>query len=104
MSRIEQLLVKLRLFDADNTLSLTNVTLIVLIVKLALIPSPDLPTLAGLITGLSAYNVKKVFAHAKQVQVDKVQGLGDLERQRLDKLEESTKQLQQAISLKKLQG
>lgn len=57
---MEKLLIKLKLFDADKTLSLTNVALMVCVGKLAASPSPALPDLAALLLALLAYGHKKV--------------------------------------------
>ena len=101
--RIEALLTQLRVLDDDKTLSLTTILLMVAIGRLALTP-PDAYTVGILTLALANSNAKRFSNHKKKTHQDAVKGLGDVEAQRLDKIEQEIKLLQQAISLKKLQG
>lgn len=53
----------MRLVDShDGQLSLTNIALIIVIVKLTLIPSPSIFDLGSLLLALANYNAKKLMA------------------------------------------
>lgn len=55
----------IRLLDADGTLSLTNILMMVLIAKVALLSTLTLSEVSALFMALASYNMKKVFAHKK---------------------------------------
>lgn len=56
-------LVFLRLVDPhDQTLSLTSIALIIVIVKLAMVKTPSVYDLGGLLLALANYNAKKWLA------------------------------------------
>lgn len=59
VTKTKALLKTLKIFDPDNTLSLTNVGVMVLLTKIALAPSIDWPTTATLLLSLLSYNFKK---------------------------------------------
>lgn len=103
MLRIESLLIKLRLFDPDKTLSLTSILLMVAIARLAFSPA-DAYTVGILTLALANSNAKKYSHHKMKEHQDAVKGLESDALQRLDNIEREHKLLQQAISLKKLQG
>lgn len=63
--KLDQILIKLKVFDADGTLSLTSVALMVVIVKIAIAKEIDIVSLGGLLVALLSYNAKKFSAHKK---------------------------------------
>lgn len=71
----------LRLTDEHGRLSLTNILVLVALVKFALIKDVKLPDLSALILAVLAYNGKKAIDHvatqaaAKQVTADHVEAL-----------------------------
>lgn len=67
MKKLNSLLVKFKIFDADNTLSLTSVCLIVLIVKIATSPL-DYATATAFFLALLNYNSKKLLNDKKEVR------------------------------------
>lgn len=101
--RIEALLSQLRILDDDKTLSLTSILLMVAITRLALFPA-DAYTVGILTLALANSNLKKFSHHKRKQQQDAVKGLGDAEAQRIETIESQIKQLNQSLSLKKLQG
>ena len=101
--RIEALLTQARILDDDKTLSLTTVLLMVAITRLAISPA-DAYTVGILTLALANSNAKRFSKHKQKAHQDAVRGLGDDERQRIENIEKEIKLLQQAISLKKLQG
>lgn len=58
-TRMKGMLQSLKIFDADNTLSLTSVGVMVLIGKIATAPNIDWPTTASLMLALLSYNFKR---------------------------------------------
>ena len=103
VQRIEALLAQARILDDDKTLSLTSILLMVAIARLAIFPA-DAYTVGILTLALANSNLKKYSNHKRIEHQDAVRGLGDVERQRVDKIEAEIKLLNQAISLKRLQG
>jgi hypothetical protein len=62
-TKMKRLLIFFRLVDAhDGLISLTNVALIVVIVKLTLVKTPGLTELGTLLLALANYNAKKWMA------------------------------------------
>jgi hypothetical protein len=92
---LNSFLVKAKICDPDGTLSLSNLTLMVLIVKLATISSLDWVTMSTFMLTLLNHNAKKYFARDKSKKV-----VSDTAR--LDKMESETKSLVQALNLKGL--
>jgi len=60
---LTRVLVQLRILDADGTVSLSSLVLIVAIAKLALAPVAP-PALAALLLALLNYNAKKAFTRS----------------------------------------
>jgi hypothetical protein len=58
--------VSLKVFDPDMTLSLTNIGVLVLIVKIATASTIDWPTTASLMLALLAYNHKKILRNKER--------------------------------------
>lgn len=80
-----QTLRTLKIFDQDNTLSLTSVGVIILLVKIACAPILDWPTAAGLLLTLLSYNFKRHLGHKKASASDVAnKQLADVERKILE--------------------
>ncbi len=76
-SRLKRILVFLRLIDPfDENLSFTNITLIVVITKLALVQSTSVADFGALALALSNFNIKKLinnqFTSALQDKADAI--------------------------------
>ena len=65
MKHLNTILIKLKIFDTDGTLSLTSVALMVVLVKVAVAKDVDIMTLCGLFMALLSYNAKKFSIHKK---------------------------------------
>lgn len=61
-AKVQQVLTFLRLTDADGTLSLTSLTLIVALYKVAMAPKLEIAGLVAFIGAMSMYSGKKVIA------------------------------------------
>jgi hypothetical protein len=86
MKRIDTLLAKLKLFDADGTLSLSNIAMAVVIFKLATAGSLDWTVLTAFFLALLNHNARKHWrgkAESKQVK----------DTERLDQLETTIKSI-----------
>jgi hypothetical protein len=59
VNKLSKLLVSLKVFDPDMTLSLTNTAVMVLIGKIAFATSIDWPTVSTLLLALLSYNYKR---------------------------------------------
>jgi len=66
-SKILKTLDFLRLLDENATLSLSNIAVIIVLIKLALTPSLDYAAIALLLGTLSAYNFKRWTQRSKRV-------------------------------------
>lgn len=86
----------LRLTDENNQLSLTNISLMVVVVKIALTPQASLPDLGALLLGLANYAHKKVLA-SKEIPEAKPVDLSPLTSQ-LTALSDSLKDLTKDVS------
>ena len=95
-SKITPLLMKWKIFDPDETLSLSNVALMVLVVKMAIAPQLDFPTLTAFFAVLLNHNAKKNW---NRLKVSKQ--IADTDR--LAKLEQEQKAINQAIAMRNLQ-
>lgn len=70
-----------KITDPDNTLSLTNVGVMVLLTKIALAPSIDWPTTATLLLSLLSYNYKKLLrTKEKAAEVEASGQIADIEK------------------------
>lgn len=70
MNKLKKLLVSLKIADPDNTLSLTNIGVLVLIVKIATANTIDWPTTASLMLALLAYNHKKMLRSKEKARAE----------------------------------
>lgn len=67
--KFADILVKSRVLDPDYTVSTTSLLMFVIIVKIALMPSLDLPTITALFVTLTHANMKKLnIFRTKQAQ------------------------------------
>ena len=95
MNKIDKLLVKLKIFDSDNTLSITSLMMLVLIFKVGMSPTIDWSIISALFLGLANYNGKKWFAKARLSKQ-----LSDVSR--MENLEKEVKYLTNATSFKSM--
>lgn len=93
--KLEDLLIQLRIFDPDHTLSLTSILMGVLIVKIAVVPVLDVASVVTVLLALVNYNVKK-FNHYKTRKTD------DGVKQKVERLETEVRSLINAAELTKL--
>lgn len=93
--KLEDLLIQLRIFDPDRTLSLTSILMMVLITKIALVPVLDMASLGVILLTLVNYNLKK-FNHYKTRKTD------DGVKQKVERLETEVRSLINAAELSKL--
>lgn len=56
----------LRLLDENGQLSITNISVMVVIIKVAVSPELDLPGIAALLTVISGYNFKRYTQKPKE--------------------------------------
>jgi hypothetical protein len=94
-------LVKLKLFDPDQTLSLTNLMMLVLIVKVAIASSLDLEIVAALFLSLASYNIKKWFAKNKADGEREVVAQDENTKAEFDAIRGELRTLTQIINLRK---
>ncbi len=95
MKRIKALLISLKIFDPDMTLSLTNSAVMVLIGKIAFAASIDWPTVSTLLLALLSYNYKR------KLNTDKaVTELADLSK--LKEVEQQIQELNKAFAVSTL--
>ena len=74
-----RLLKTLRLLDEDGTVSLSNILLIVLIIKIALVPTLDWTVVSGLALSLLNYGHRKILrSKHQQTQQDKNEELAQV--------------------------
>jgi len=93
--RMKTLLVSLKIFDPDMTLSLTNVGVLVLIVKIAAASEIDWPTTASLMLALLAYNHKKILRNKEKVK--EIEG-----QTKLKEIEDKISDLNKVFNVKNL--
>lgn len=89
------LLVRLKVFDPDGTLSLSNVTMMVLVGKLATSQALDWSTMTAFFLALLNHNAKKHWARSKVAKE-----VGDADK--LKALEAEVKSLSSAFNFKNL--
>ncbi len=106
MNKFEKLLVQLRIMDADKTLSLTSILMMVLIVKIAMVPVLDWASLGVILLTLVNYNIKRVsYIKSKKVDdsvQDKLKKIEENTQDRLNKMDTELKQLISSNELQKL--
>lgn len=77
---LKTLLKTLKIFDADNSLSLTSVGVMIILFKIATATSLDWATASTLLLALLSYNFKKVLLQkSKQSELTDIGKLADLE-------------------------
>lgn len=95
------LLQKLRILDADGTVSLTNIMMIILCVRVGVAPQLDLETVAALFLALASYNGKKVLHKLKADKELQTKARDDGQKAELDHIKSELKNLTQIINLRK---
>lgn len=101
MKSFQALLVKLRLFDPDNTLSLTSILLMVAIARMAIFPA-DMYTIGILTLALAHANAKRFSAHKAKVHAGKKADLEATDKAKLELMEAEVKKLINNANLNKL--
>lgn len=101
MNKLQSLLVQLRLFDSDKTLSLTSILLMVAIYRLAVFPA-DGYSLSILTLALAHANIKKFAAHKKKIQEDNQTNLSNSSDDKLKDLEEQLKAVVKQVTMGRL--
>lgn len=87
-NRLPTLLVILRIFDSDRTLSLTSIGVMIILAKIAAAPVLDWATAATLLLALLSYNAKKVMrSKEKAAETESADKLKEVE----DKIQELNK-------------
>ena len=98
VSKLQKLLVTLKVFDSDNTLSLTSLGVMIILGKIAIAPVLDWATAATLLLALLSYNAKKVLrSKEKAAETDSADSLKALE----DKIQELNKAFSLSTMFKK---
>jgi hypothetical protein len=92
---MKALLVKLRIFDADETLAVSNLVLFILTAKVAAAQNLSVTDLIAFLLVLLNYNAKKVFRFLSEKRTEAV------ERQ-LSVVELKLKELQAAVGFKQI--
>ena len=98
VSRLPKLLVILKVFDSDKTLSLTNLGVMIILGKIATAAVLDWTTAATLMLALLSYNAKKVMrSKEKAAETESTDNLKALE----DKIQELNKAFAVSTMFKK---
>lgn len=92
-SELLGILKALKLFDADNTASLTSIAMMVCIAKIAASPTLDWTILTGFFLALANYNSKRWLNRRDVKLTDTVQA-------RVDEIESKVKALKNSQALK----
>lgn len=85
----------LRLTDEHGRLSLTNIGMLIVLVKLAMVTKTTVPDLGALLLSLAAYNGKKLIERA---------AAGDATAEHVGKLEALAKTVDKIVSVKAIGG
>lgn len=96
-TKTKSLLRTLKIFDPDNTISLTNVGVMVLLTKIALAPSIDWPTTATLLLSLLSYNFKRHLNRKAEAQAQ-------ADDNKLAEVVKQVQDLNQAFNVKTMLG
>lgn len=96
--QITKFLVASRILDQDETLSISSILMLVLVVKIAIAPALDLPTVASLFLALANYTGKKVINLKKEDLTAKQDSKLDDHIQALAEVKASVASLQSASS------
>lgn len=59
MDKVYKILNFFRLLDENRLLSITNIAVVIVLVKVAITPNPDVEALAALVAAIGAYNFKR---------------------------------------------
>jgi hypothetical protein len=94
MKRLTALLKALKIFDPDNTLSLSNIAMMVVIVKLATAQSLDWAVLTSFFLVLLNHNARKAFRAKSESKT-----MADQDR--LSHIEDTIRSVKNAIAFKK---
>jgi hypothetical protein len=97
MRKLLSFLKATKVFDPDNTLSLSNVAMMVIVARLAVAPNLDWTILTAFFVTLLNHNARKHWAKTKASKE-----IADQEK--LKELEETVKKLHLAAQAKKLGG
>lgn len=69
-NKLPKLLVTLKVFDSDKTLSLTSIGVMIILAKIAVAPVLDWATAATLLLALLSYNHKKILRSREKVKAN----------------------------------
>lgn len=86
-----------KITDPDNTLSLTNIGVMVLLTKIALAPSIDWPTTATMLLSLLSYNFKRHLNRKAEAQAQ-------ADDNKLADVVKQVQELNQAFNVKTMLG
>lgn len=95
MNKTIKILRALKIFDADNTLSLTSIGVMVILVKIAIAPTLDWATASTLMLALLNYSYKRHLNH--KVSTAKVESEG-----KVAEIENKISELNRAFNMKNL--
>lgn len=91
----------LKLFDQDNTLSLSNLAMIVVLAKLATASNLDWSVLTAFFVVMLNHNARKVFTKLKTDKEDAATAQVETDKSELDWIKGELKALTQIINLRK---
>jgi len=94
-TKTKSLLRALKITDADNSISLTSIGVMVLLTKIALAPTIDWAVAASLLLTLLSYNYKRHLSH-KATQAAKA------DETKLEEVERKIAELNQAFAVKSM--
>ena len=98
MDKLKTILVASKIFDPDNTLSLTSIGVMIILAKIALAPALDWATAATLLLALLSYNTKKILrSKEKSKEIESQTKLKEIE----DKVAEINKAFAVSTMFKK---
>lgn len=87
----------LKITDPDNTISLTNIGVMILLGKIALAPDIDWPTTATLLLSLLSYNYKRMLNRKAEAQAQ-------ADESKLADVVKQVQELNQAFNVKSMLG
>jgi len=94
-------LTMLKIFDQDKTLSLTNLMMVVLIIKVAVAPSLDFEMVCAMFLALASYNAKKVFAKLRSDKEQDAAAQVETDKSEMEWIKGELRALTQIINLRK---
>jgi hypothetical protein len=105
-TKMKVLLIALKILDPDNTISLTNIGVMVVLVKIGSAPTIDWPTISALLLSLLSYNFKRKLNRdaetAEAEAANKLQELAQTESLKLAEVEKKIAELNQAFAVKSM--